>query len=110
MELLSYVNIKQGTDSTERLSRGNTLPLVQKPFGFSSVSPQTNGERAPWFYSPRDRSFEGYRFTHQPSSPWINERGALVVSVATEEPSGNPFYNWSPFDENKTVLTPYYLY
>ena len=36
MGYIQYVNIKQGTDSVNRFSNGNTLPLVQRPFGFAA--------------------------------------------------------------------------
>ena len=78
MNCLKYVNIKQGTKSSNRFSNGNTLPLVQRPFGFSSFSPQTNGNRGSWFYHPEDRSFEGIRLTRQPS-PWINDQNYAKV-------------------------------
>ena len=38
---LDYVNIKQGTKSEFRYSNGNTLPLVQRPFGMAHVAVQT---------------------------------------------------------------------
>lgn len=42
MNLLRYVNIKQGTKSESRFSSGNTLPLTQLPFGMAGFAPQTN--------------------------------------------------------------------
>lgn len=43
MNLLPYVNIKQGTASVFRFSTGNTLPLVTAPWGMNAFSLQTNG-------------------------------------------------------------------
>lgn len=108
MDFLKYVNIKQGTKSIERFSNGNTLPLVQRPFGFASFAPQTDSSRKSWFYHPEDRSFEGIRFTHQPS-PWICDHGALCMLPQSEIPYGDKSKRWSGFVEKETVLMPHYM-
>ncbi len=108
MDYKKYVNIKQGTKSTMRFSNGNTLPLVQRPFGFASFAPQTDSSRKSWFYHPDDKSFEGIRLTHQPS-PWISDHGAIVIHPQSEEAYLPPAYRWSGFDAEKTVLEPHYM-
>lgn len=108
MNYLNYVNIKQGTKSVMRFSQGNTLPLVQKPFGFASFSPQTDTTRGTWYYHPDDRSLEGIRLTHQPS-PWIADHGALVMMPQLEHPYNIPEDYWSSFNPTETILTPAYL-
>ena len=45
MGYIQYVNIKQGSDSVNRFSNGNTLPLVQQPFGFAAFVPQGDASR-----------------------------------------------------------------
>ena len=52
MGYIQYVNIKQGSDSENRFSNGNTLPLVQRPFGFAAFVPQCDSARGAWFYHP----------------------------------------------------------
>lgn len=108
MNYIQYVNIKQGTKSVRRFSNGNTLPLVQRPFGFAAFAPQTDSSRGPWFYHPDDRSFEGVRLTHQPS-PWISEHGAIVIQPQSEIPYMSEGNRWSGFVKDKTVLLPHYL-
>lgn len=108
MNYLGYVNIKQGTKSVKRFSNGNTLPLVQKPFGFSSFAPQTQSGRESWFYHPDDKSFEGIRLTHQPS-PWIRDHGAIVIYPQSEIPYMEPDDRWTGFSLEKTVLMPHYM-
>ena len=76
MRYLDFVNTKQGSKSTHRFSNGNTLPLVQLPFGMAAFSPQTESD-ARWYYHPDSHSLEGIRLTHQPS-PWIADYGAMV--------------------------------
>lgn len=107
-DYLKYVNIKQGTKSGKRFSNGNTLPLVQLPFGFASFSPQTESNRETWFYHPDDKSFEGVRLTHQPS-PWIRDHSAIVIQPQSEEPYLAPDNRWSGFLADETVLMPHYM-
>ena len=104
---ISYVNVKQGTDSHITFSHGNTLPLVQRPFGFASFAPQTNGSGR-WFYHPSSRSFEGVRLTHQPS-PWISEHAAIVMMPQTEFPNRDEGFRRTDFDVSEEVLLPHYM-
>ena len=108
MDLLQYVNICQGSKSQPRFSHGNTLPLIQRPYGFAVFAPQTNSERGAWFYHPEDRSFEGIRLTHEPS-PWIGDWAPLVITAQTEHPYGAFWQSWSGFDPETSVMTPGYL-
>ena len=73
--LLRHVNPLQGTDSHPGFSRGNTLPILARPFGMAHWSAQTAEGR--WFFSPRDRQLQGVRLTHQPS-PWMGDYGAVT--------------------------------
>ena len=109
MSLINYVNIKQGTDSVQRFSNGNTLPLVQRPFGFASFTPQTNASRGNWFYHPADHSFEGFRLTHQPS-PWIGEHGAIVMMPQILNPTADNYRVWSGTDPKAATLKPHYMH
>lgn len=77
-DLTAYVNIKQGTNSNSRFSRGNTLPLVSAPFGMNSFALQTCIRDDPWYYHPTHRQCEGIRLTHQPS-PWVRDYGHFVM-------------------------------
>jgi len=105
---INYVNIKQGTKSIKRFSRGNTLPLIQRPFGFASFAPQTDSSRGCWFYHPEDRSFEGIRVTRQPS-PWIGEHSAMIIQPQSENPILEAGERWTGFIPEKTVLAPHYM-
>jgi len=108
MNYIQYVNIKQGTRSEMRFSNGNTLPLVQMPFGFAAFAPQTNSSRGSWYFHPDDRSFEGVRLTRQPS-PWIGDHGAFVFMPQIQSPVADAGRRWSSFDPTQTVLTPCYM-
>ncbi len=108
MKYSDYVNTKQGSASVHRFSNGNTLPLVQLPFGMTAFCPQTSDGNIRWYYHPDNRSFEGVRLTHQPS-PWIGDYGA-VTFIPQKKPlrvSGED--RWSGFRPDETELKPYYL-
>jgi putative alpha-1,2-mannosidase len=107
MKKLQLVNIKQGTKSVPRFSNGNTLPLVQLPFGMAAFAPQTqvNGT---WFYHPDDRCVEGIRLTHQPS-PWIGDYGTFLMTPQNDNIAGSPAGAWSGYRPAEAVMTPAYL-
>ena len=107
MKYCDYVNTKQGSASVHRFSSGNTLPLVQLPFGMAAFCPQTSSNIR-WYYHPDNRSFEGIRLTHQPS-PWIADYGAVVFmpQIAPLKLSGDD--RWSGFRPQDAVLKPYYM-
>src|SRR5580700_3498676 len=73
IDMLSCVNVLQGTDSTPLFSRGNTLPIVALPFAMSHWVPQTRTQPG-WFFQPHDCRTQGIRCTHQ-LSPWLGDYG-----------------------------------
>ncbi len=109
MPYSQYVNIKQGTRSSSRYSNGNTLPIVQLPFGMNGFTLQTNSNRNPWFYHPDDRSLEGIRLTHQPS-PWIGDYTPLVMLPQRETFTMDPNMRWSGFKPEDTRLQPHCMH
>ena len=108
MKYCDYVNTKQGSASVHRFSNGNSLPLVQLPFGMAAFCPQTSDGNLRWYYHPDNRSLEGIRLTHQPS-PWIGDYGAVVFMPQIEPLKCNGEDRWSGFRPQDTVLKPYYL-
>lgn len=105
MSYLKYVNIKHGTESIPRYSNGNTLPLVQVPFGMNGYALQTESNRGNWYYHPKDRAIEGIRITHQPS-PWIGDYTPLVMMPQRSEPFGKADMRWSGYRPEEAVLCP----
>ncbi len=107
MKYCSLVNTKQGSRSVHRFSNGNSLPLVQLPFGMTAFCPQTNSDKR-WYYHPENRSFEGIRLTHQPS-PWIADYGSMVFlpQISPLKVSGDG--RWSGIRPQDAVLSPFYL-
>ena len=105
MKRIDLVNIKQGSKSVRRFSRGNTLPLVCRPNALSMFAPQTDSSRGPWFYHPEDRSFEGVRLTHQ-ASPWVGDYSYICFMPEIDELVTDPALRWSGFRPEKAVLRP----
>ena len=108
MKYCDYVNTKQGSFSVHRFSNGNTLPLVQLPFGMAAFCPQTSDGNEKWYYHPTHRSLEGIRLTHQPS-PWIGDYGAVTFMLQRAPLAVGGEERWSGFRPQDAVLKPYYL-
>ena len=108
MNYIDLVNIKQGTESARRFSRGNTLPLVCLPNAMNMFAPQTDSSRGPWYYHPKDRSFEGVRLTHQPS-PWAGDFSYLCFMPEAGKLVTDPALRWSGFRPEKAILKPHVM-
>lgn len=108
MKFIDLVNIKQGSHSARRFSRGNTLPLVCLPNALNMFAPQTDSSRGPWYFHPTDRSFEGVRLTHQPS-PWAGDFSYLCFMPEADTLIVDPALRWSGFHPEKAVLKPHVM-
>lgn len=107
VKYIPYVNIKMGTKSHRRRSYGNTLPLVQRPFGMCAFSVQTESTDG-WYFQPDHEFIEGIRLTHQPS-PWINDHGTFLMTVQNDIIGNNGDSAWSGYRIQDAVFRPDYL-
>lgn len=107
MSKLELVNIKQGTKSVPRFSQGNTLPLVQRPFGMAAFAPQTE-RNGSWFFHPDSHSLEGIRLTHQPS-PWIDDYGTVLMTPQNDVVASSAGGAWGGYRPKEAVMTPSYM-
>lgn len=107
MKLLEWVNPLQGTASVMKFSNGNSLPLVTRPFGMASWSPQTDEAGERWFFHPSHRSMQGIRLTHQPS-PWMADYGQLLLMPQSGPLYRSPFDWASSFRPEETIIKPDY--
>jgi len=106
-----YINVLGGTDSKYDFSHGNSLPLLARPWSFSTWSVQSNlNEQDGWWFHPRDRRFLGIRNTRQPS-PWINDYGEflLTASLPSQESGKDGTRFWSGYNPNTATWSPYYF-
>ena len=104
MNRISLVNIRQGTKSLPRFSQGNTLPLVQRPFGMTAFAPQTE-RNGSWYYHPDSHSIEGIRLTHQPS-PWISDYGTVLFTPQNDVIASSGSGAWGGHRPEDDVMTP----
>lgn len=107
MKYCKYVNIKQGSYSRHRYSNGNTLPLVQLPFGMNALCVQSSSESS-WFFDPSDRCVEGVRITHQPS-PWIADYGTVIFMPQKFSPEFGGEERYSGYRPEEAVFSPFYM-
>lgn len=83
--LVDLVNPLMGTDSSYRLSYGNTYPAISVPFGMNSWTPVTADDaRTGWAYTYDAEKINGIKQTHQPS-PWMNDYAAFSLFAETGE-------------------------
>ncbi|WP_226534136.1 GH92 family glycosyl hydrolase [Microbacterium paraoxydans] len=88
------VDTRRGTHSGPRFSRGNTIPAVALPHGFTFVTPATDATDSRWPYRPfvhddaAGRRLEALQFSHQPS-PWIGDRSVLQLMPYLADPASN---------------------
>ena len=104
MKLTDYVFTRQGSRNTRRFSNGNTLPLVQMPFGMISFVPQTQGG-SNWFFNPDVPVTEGLRLTHQPS-PWIGDYGTLLFCPQADLLGDTPDRAYSGYRPSDALFAP----
>ncbi|WP_091227815.1 GH92 family glycosyl hydrolase [Microbacterium sp. 3J1] len=89
------VDTRRGSHSGPRFSRGNTIPAVAVPHGFTFVTPATDAADTRWPYrpgihdDPPGRRLEALQFSHQPS-PWIGDRSVLQFMPFEGHPTSEP--------------------
>jgi predicted alpha-1,2-mannosidase len=106
-DLVSLVNILQGTDSTYYFSRGNTLPIAARPFGMAHWTLQSRGN-SPWMFQPADRRIQGFRCTHQ-LSPWLSDYGHAMFMPFAGDAKPEADARSSSYRPEEAVLAPHSL-
>ena len=69
---VEYVNTLQGTNSSFKLTRGNTYPTTALPFGMHTWTPQTGKNGDGWKYQYDKKTIRGFQQAHQCSS-WTTD-------------------------------------
>jgi predicted alpha-1,2-mannosidase len=105
--MLEFVDIKQGTNSMPSFSNGNTLPVVNVPFGMNMYLLQTNNN-GNWFYNPMDQMIYGIRISHQPS-PWIGDYGFFNILPFCGDILYDSVYYGTSYRPEETILKPNYI-
>ncbi|MGX7245016.1 GH92 family glycosyl hydrolase [Enterococcus quebecensis] len=105
----TLIDTRHGTDNQHSFSNGNCLPYTGVPWGMNYFAPQTNGENGSWWFNPRDRVFQGFRLTHQPS-PWMGDFSYFVMlpfNGSLKEKT--VFHAQSSYRPDESVFKPSYL-
>ena len=105
--LVDWVNVLQGTASTEEFSRGNTLPIAAVPFGMNHWTLQSQAD-TPWMFQPGVRRTQGFRCTHQ-ISPWLDDYGHAIFLPFRGEIHGDASQRASSYRPEDADLRPYSL-
>ena len=107
--MLHYIDTRQGTDNRYSYSNGNTLPYTGVPFGMNHYTVQTNDDRGSWFFHPGERTFQGFRLTHQPS-PWMGDFASLLITpVADDKIKADSLSRQSSYRPEEAVFKPHHL-
>lgn len=102
---VDWVRMARGTHSRYTHSRGNTLPLVCRPHGFTFLTPITDARTRNWLYQwapDGGARLQGLSFSHCPS-PWIAERGQLQLMPFTGAARHDPVARSLAFDHDHEV-------
>lgn len=76
---IQEIDTRHATANQYSFSHGNCLPYTGVPFGMNYFSVQTTNQKGNWWFHPEDRTFQGYRLTHQPS-PWMGDFSHLLLT------------------------------
>lgn len=105
----TLIDTRHGTDNQHSFSNGNCLPYTGVPFGMNYFAPQTNGDNGSWWFNPRDRVFQGFRLTHQPS-PWMGDFSYFVMQPFNGKlKEKSIFHAQSSYRPDESVFNPSYL-
>lgn len=103
---VTMIDTRHGTDNQYSFSHGNCLPYTGVPFGMNYFAPQTSDQRGSWWFHPEDRTFQGFRLTHQPS-PWMGDFSHLTFLPINGKLSENTlFHAQSSYRPEESVFNP----
>lgn len=107
---VSYVDLVNplvGTLSSFEISTGNTYPIISRPWGMNSWTPQTGKMGDGWQYTYSAGKIRGLKQTHQPS-PWINDYGQFsLMPMVGPKPVYDEEERASWFSHKSERATPY---
>lgn len=103
---INKIDTRHGTANQSTFSHGNCLPYTGFPWGMNYFSPSTGAARGAWWFHPEDRTFEGYRITHQPS-PWMGDFSHLTMTpVAGPLPETSLWHTVSSYRPEESTFNP----
>lgn len=107
IDLVKYVNTLQGTNSSFKLTRGNTYPTTALPFAMHTWTPQTGVNGDGWKYQFEKDSIRGFQQAHQCSS-WTNDYAVFSLMPVTGKLSLNQYDRAAKFSHDNEIGKPNY--
>lgn len=107
--MIDTIDTRHGTANQHSFSNGNCLPYTGVPFGMNYFAPQTTDQNGSWWFHPNDRTFQGYRLTHQPS-PWMGDFSRMLMTPFSGELAElSLFHAQSSYRPEEAEFSPYQL-
>lgn len=107
-DLTQYVNTLQGTNSSFKLTRGNTYPTTALPFAMHTWTPQTGRNGDGWKYQYAKDSIRSFQQAHQCSS-WTNDYAVFSLMPVAGNLEVNQYKRAARFSHaNETAMPHYY--
>lgn len=107
--ITNTIDTRHGTANQYSFSSGNSLPYTGVPFGMNFFGVQTSDQRGSWWFHPKDRTFQGYRLTHQPS-PWMGDFSRLLFTpLSGDVHEASTFHTQSSYRPDESIFRPTHI-
>jgi predicted alpha-1,2-mannosidase len=107
VNLVKYVNTRQGTNTKYEFSYGNTYPATSLPFGMNTWTPQTGKNGDGWKYQYFVKTIRGFQQSHQCSS-WVNDYAVFSLMPVTGNLVVNEDKRAASFSHDNEIAQPSY--
>lgn len=107
LNLVGYVNTRQGTNTKYEFSYGNTYPATSLPFGMNTWTPQTGKNGDGWKYQYFVHTIRGFQQSHQCSS-WVNDYAVFSLMPETGNLNVDENARAASFNHDNEVAQPSY--
>jgi predicted alpha-1,2-mannosidase len=107
INLVKYVNTRQGTNSKYEFSYGNTYPATTLPFGMNTWTAQNSINGDGWKYQYFKDTIRGFQQSHQCSS-WVNDYAVFSLMPVTGKLEVNQYKRAAKFSHVNEIAQPSY--
>ncbi|NCD69746.1 GH92 family glycosyl hydrolase [Mucilaginibacter agri] len=107
LNLVKYVNTRQGTNTKYEFSYGNTYPATSLPFGMNTWTPQTGKNGDGWKYQYAEKTIRGFQQSHQCSS-WVNDYAVFSLMPVTGKLEVDENKRATAFNHDNEIAQPSY--
>lgn len=107
VNLVKYVDTRQGTNTKYEFSYGNTYPAASLPFGMNTWTAQTGKNGDGWKYQYFEKKIRGFQQSHQCSS-WVNDYAVFSLMPVTGKLVVNEDDRAATFSHDNEIAQPSY--